>query len=167
MTIRVALIADLIEERWYSMDRYADELLSNLTILQNNSGYTQFEFALIRPKRFFPSLKGKLGAILTLITRYLFYPLFLAGKKADIYHILDHSYAHLIKVLPFSRTIITCHDLAPLALNEQIHSLTFRLWMKSINLLSKARFVLTDSCYTFNDLQKFLNIKKQNIKVVH
>ena len=29
----------------------------------------------------------------------------------DLFHIVDHSYAHLARELPPSRTIITCHDL--------------------------------------------------------
>ena len=29
----------------------------------------------------------------------------------DVFHIVDHSYAHLVRVLPADRTIVTCNDL--------------------------------------------------------
>ena len=32
------------------------------------------------------------------------------ASKFDVFHIVDHSYAHLIRALPADRTLITCHD---------------------------------------------------------
>src|SRR5213079_1224597 len=34
----------------------------------------------------------------------------LAGRF-DVYHVVDHSYAHLVHALPADRTLVTCHDL--------------------------------------------------------
>jgi len=48
-----------------------------------------------------------------LLNRFWDYPRHLArkGREFDLYHIVDHSYGHLIHQLPAERTIITCHDI--------------------------------------------------------
>lgn len=33
------------------------------------------------------------------------------GTGADVYHVIDHSYAHLALALPRGRTVVSCHDL--------------------------------------------------------
>ena len=40
------------------------------------------------------------------------YPRWLAprARDFDVFHIVDHSYAHLIRALPADRTIVTCND---------------------------------------------------------
>ncbi len=50
-----------------------------------------------------------------LLNRYWDYPRWLravdAGTRFDLLHIVDHSYAHLLHVLPAERTVVTCYDL--------------------------------------------------------
>lgn len=46
------------------------------------------------------------------LNRYFHYPAmlpWLAGRF-DIFHVIDHSYAHLVRALPAARTVVTCHD---------------------------------------------------------
>jgi glycosyltransferase involved in cell wall biosynthesis len=40
------------------------------------------------------------------------YPRWLAPRSGefDVFHVVDHSYAHLLRVLPADRTIVTCND---------------------------------------------------------
>jgi glycosyltransferase involved in cell wall biosynthesis len=47
------------------------------------------------------------------LNRFWDYPRYLRGNSAafDVFHIVDHSYAQLVHVLPPERTIVTCHDL--------------------------------------------------------
>ncbi len=47
------------------------------------------------------------------LNRYAWYPLRLrrVQNNFDVFHIVDHSYAHLVNYLPAARTIVTCHDL--------------------------------------------------------
>ena len=47
------------------------------------------------------------------LNRYLNYPIWLRGEREryDLFHIIDHSYAHLANYLPPEKTIVTCHDL--------------------------------------------------------
>ena len=50
-----------------------------------------------------------------LLNRYLDYPRWLRRERAadrfDLFHIVDHSYAHLVHGLPAGRSVVTCHDL--------------------------------------------------------
>jgi len=35
-----------------------------------------------------------------------------AGRRnGDLFHIVDHGFAHLARCLPHDRTVVTCHDL--------------------------------------------------------
>src|SRR5207302_2709513 len=41
------------------------------------------------------------------------YPRWLGSRVVgfDLFHVIDHSYAHLVHALPAGRAIVTCHDL--------------------------------------------------------
>src|ERR1700751_6083303 len=49
----------------------------------------------------------------------------------DVFHIVDHSYAHLVQELAGARTVVTCHDLdafrSLLASGAERRSLPFRM----------------------------------------
>lgn len=48
-----------------------------------------------------------------LLNRFWDYPRWLRRQvdQFDLFHVVDHSYAHLVHQLPPGRTIVTCHDL--------------------------------------------------------
>lgn len=48
-----------------------------------------------------------------MINRFVDYPARLRARAQDfdLFHVVDHSYGHLIQELPASRTVVTCHDL--------------------------------------------------------
>lgn len=110
--IRVAIVADLPEEGWPSMDLVAEMLLTHLGPAVG-----------VTPLRIQPPFVPRLGRFLRassappvldrLINRFHDYPKWLraAAPDVDIYHIVDHSYAHLAHVLPAGRTVVTCHDI--------------------------------------------------------
>jgi len=46
------------------------------------------------------------------LNRFWDYPRSLGRAAAlDVFHVVDHSYAHLVHSLPADRTVVTCHDL--------------------------------------------------------
>jgi len=47
------------------------------------------------------------------LNRFLDYPRSIRslGAHHDVFHVVDHSYAHLVHALPPERTVVTCHDL--------------------------------------------------------
>lgn len=111
--LRLAVIADLAEENWPSMDLVAEMLAAHL----HSRHAAQFQTELLRPpmkRRFSGSGEGKLGRnIDRLCNRMYDYPRWLrsCSHAYDRFHIADHSYAHLVHVLPPERTAVTCHDL--------------------------------------------------------
>jgi glycosyltransferase involved in cell wall biosynthesis len=114
-TLRVGVVCDYLEEGWPSMDLAGDMLLSGLS---NLSG--------IAASRLRPRFRRRLLAVPVigghsfarntdrLVNRTYDYPKWLrvaARAGYDVFHIVDHSYAHLVSDLPPQRTVVTCHDL--------------------------------------------------------
>ncbi|MDI6739180.1 MAG: glycosyltransferase family 1 protein [Candidatus Edwardsbacteria bacterium] len=111
-----------------------------------------------------------LAALRVYWNRHLFYPSRLKKTSADLYHILDHSYAHLLSKLPPERTIITCHDLMPLMVEGYEKSwggkLSIASFRHSVSYLYKARHVIADSEATKKALGDILGLADKNITVV-
>ncbi|MGZ5146196.1 MAG: glycosyltransferase family 4 protein [Burkholderiales bacterium] len=103
--IRVAVLCDFLEENWPSMDLVGNMLFDQLS-------RTEF----VDPERIRPAMKfrgQRPGRWARFCGRFMQYPK-LARRMAgefDIFHIVDHSYAHLVHDLPPDRAIVTCHDL--------------------------------------------------------
>lgn len=135
--MKVTLFRDLPSESWWSMERYADELERALRAI----GVKVRRFVLPRPG---PRLRGRANAWLNLAWRYTAYTRAARGQQGDVNHILDHSYAHLLEGLEAHRTVVTCHDIAPLAQNEG-RGLTRRLWEAAFRQMQNASQIITIS----------------------
>jgi glycosyltransferase involved in cell wall biosynthesis len=102
----------MLEEGWPSMDLVAEMLLTHL----GRPGGA-FQPVLLRAGlhqrlgRFFSS-NGQPPTIDRIINRFYDYPRWLRARTsaADVFHLLDHSYAHLVDELPRGRVVVTCHD---------------------------------------------------------
>jgi glycosyltransferase involved in cell wall biosynthesis len=114
--LRLAIVADFLEEGWPSMDLIADMLLDRLRREHAHA----IDATLIRPpmpRRLtrIPSIAAKRRAagFDRIVSRIWDYPRLLAAQAGafDLFHIVDHSYAHLVHRLPAERTLVTCHDL--------------------------------------------------------
>jgi len=112
---RIAVVADLAEERWHSMDLVAEILMLGL---QSPSGRiidaTQIRPAMVRRLTRVPGL-GRLSHAASadrIINRVWDYRRALSAQADDfdLFHIVDHSYAHLVTVLPRDRSLVMCHD---------------------------------------------------------
>jgi len=105
--IRVAVICDFVEERWPSMDLVGNMLHASLAAEWRGGNAT-----LLRPRMPFTSGSHP-HKISRLFGRFLYYPRELRRIRDnfDIFHITDHSYAHLAHELPGERTVVTCHDI--------------------------------------------------------
>jgi glycosyltransferase involved in cell wall biosynthesis len=112
---RVAILSDLREEGWHAMDLVAEMLLLNLRAPEARA----VDATEVRP-RLTPRLTRVpfWGASATadtadrILNRIWDYPRWLGPQIADydLFHIVDHSYAHLARLLPPGRTVISCHD---------------------------------------------------------
>lgn len=110
--LTVGVVADYADEGWPSMDLAAELLDAGL-----RAHAPGFEPALLRPqmpRAFRRVLGGRAGLNADrLAARHLAYPRWLRrhARGIDLYHVADHSYAHLVHALPAERTVVTCHDL--------------------------------------------------------
>jgi glycosyltransferase involved in cell wall biosynthesis len=113
---RVAILADFREEGWRSMDLAADALAERLAAEHSH----EFEIEIIRPR--FVGARGAahwkpparaLGNAIRAFNRFVVYPSALrkSRDRFDLFHLVDHSYGHLMLELPRGRCVVTCHDL--------------------------------------------------------
>ena len=109
-TIRVAVVADMLEESWPSMDLVAEMLMDGL------SREPGIEPRLIRapltPRLGRLRRSNRLLTIDRIVNRYWDYGRWLRSHlpAADVHHIVDHSYAHLADGLPAGKVVVSCHD---------------------------------------------------------
>jgi glycosyltransferase involved in cell wall biosynthesis len=98
------------------MDLVADMLLQTLRT-EHSTEVTPVELRPRMRRRFAgsPLLSGSRHARTAdrLVGRFVDYPLWLRShaRDAGVFHLVDHSYAHLVHALPAARTVVTCHDL--------------------------------------------------------
>jgi glycosyltransferase involved in cell wall biosynthesis len=100
----------MLEERWHSMDLVTEMLHGHLDPARVDA------FLLRPPLRLRLSrIAGVNGRLLTsdrIINRFWDYPRWLRGHRdgADVFHVIDHSYAYVTRELPVGRIVVTCHD---------------------------------------------------------
>ncbi|MEO6239606.1 MAG: glycosyltransferase family 1 protein [Vicinamibacterales bacterium] len=172
--LRVAVIADYAEERWPSMDLVAAMLMSHLGAEHRDS----VDATLIRPPM--PLRLSRLGAtgdgppraVDRILARLVDYPRALASLPPfDVYHLVDHSYSHLVHELPRARALVTCHDLdtfrSVLQPDEEPRSWAFR-WMtrRILSGLRLAAHVGCDSSATRMALVRLADFPEDRLSVI-
>jgi len=112
--LRVAVIADFLEEGWPSMDCVAESLAASL----GAGARPDLGAELVRPRFLGSSLRRRAQgerafAGARLCNRFAVYPAWIMRNREwfDLFHIPDHSYRHLIHHLPRARCVVPCHDL--------------------------------------------------------
>jgi glycosyltransferase involved in cell wall biosynthesis len=112
--VRVGIVCDYEEEEWPSMELAAELLALGL------DRYAARELECERLQPAMPRIARRLDSRARLarnadryVGRYVFYPRWLKPHRwrFHLFHVVDHSYAHLVHVLPPERTVVTCHDL--------------------------------------------------------
>ncbi|HKZ04809.1 MAG TPA: glycosyltransferase family 1 protein [Methylomirabilota bacterium] len=106
--------------------------------------------------------------------RYVGYPAWAAAQRADVYHVVDHGNAQLLWRLPRKRTVVTCHDLYPVALARGHLTVPgapsrMRMLPTALRLLAlrRAGAVLTVSHHTASECVRYLGIPASRVRVVH
>lgn len=174
--IQVAIIADYREEGWPSMDLVADMLLLHL---QRRHG-DAVRPTLIRPnmpRRLsrlpFIGSHRRLSVVDRVIARQWDYARVLRRARGafDVYHVIDHTYAHLTHVLPADRTIVTCHDIdafrSILLPEDEPRSVPYRRMARRIlNGLHRAARVACDSAATRDALESLAGIPPSRLTVI-
>jgi glycosyltransferase involved in cell wall biosynthesis len=110
--LRVGVVCDYREEEWPSMELVAGMVMDGV---RADASLGAVELRPRMPRPFGRRLgAGRLALNADrVVGRYLAYPRWLRRRvaDADVFHVIDHSYAHLVHALPAGRTVVTCHDL--------------------------------------------------------
>ncbi len=168
-TRSILLLRDFREDQRISMEVYGDHLLAALRA-QEVEG---MQFADYRPQLAPLTKQLPDRANLRMRTaRYLDYPRQVRGLRADLYHVLDHGYAHLMQVLPPARTLVTVHDLIPiLAGRGLIDGLKKhrRSWLAewTARFYAKAAHLIAISENTKRDLIEYCGCSEERISVIY
>jgi len=98
------------------MDRVAEMLLCNLRVHEPwRVDASEVRFPMMWRLTRLPLVGGTVTARTAdrILNRVWDYPRQLGSRTAefDLFHIIDHSYAHLATRLPAGRSLVTCHDL--------------------------------------------------------
>jgi glycosyltransferase involved in cell wall biosynthesis len=172
---RVAIVCDLREENWHSMNLVAEMLLKDLS-----ADYSE-EFT---PTRVCPPMQrifardgvdsGLLFNADRLFNRFWTYPRHVVRLRQDfdLFHVVDHSYAQLVHQLPAERTIITCHDLDTfrclLNPDGETRSWPYRMMTKRVlEGFMKAARVTCDSFSTRDELLSHGLLPPESVEVIY
>ena len=146
------------------MEVYADALFDALRATSPPGARVE-QF---RPANPFP--RQWTGPWLDRMARYCSYPLQARRHQRAINHIIDHGYAHLLMALDPRRTVITVHDLIPIAANRgKIPGLRrYRPLLSEFSgrFLRKARWLIAVSQQTKTDLIELGSVPDYKIRVI-
>jgi glycosyltransferase involved in cell wall biosynthesis len=121
---RLAVVCDFPEEGWHSMDLCGEMLIRELHGL-GRGPETMPQRRGVRAERVCPPFRHCCGRLPVLgrsrtafnadrlLNRFWTFPRHLRARQGefDLYHVCDHSYAHLVHALPAGQTGVYCHDL--------------------------------------------------------
>lgn len=153
----------------FSMDVYADGLVSGfktvcphwqLVELAPNSIDRQSSSITVRLQKTYERLWQ--------------FPSRVQQQPADIYHIIDHSDAHIIRWIKRKGTpvVVTCHDLINYFYPQNLEGsvrlpfVSDHLWRSAVEAMAEADAIVAVSTMTATDIKKMLNIDAQRIFVV-
>jgi len=181
---RVLLVPDLPLDRAAAMDKYAHRLhdwlesgdpgfdvrlaahIGELTRDEGSDGrgsgsYTRWWNQPIDPSRMI--LPGPLRGPQGFTARYLFYPRRLRreAKRANVVHVLDHAYAHMLTSARRRPLVVTVHDLMPVIVLRSptggiAESLRNRLLRRTLKALRQADSYLVGSEWLRRELATWL-----------
>ena len=171
----IAVIHDMAEEGWPSMDQMGHLLTSRLPVVAPGLAVTPVQHRMTRV--FSPGPLGRVRPLFSadrVLNRMVLYPRKVkraAGTRFDIYHIVDHSYAQLALELPAGRTIVSCHDIdtfrSLVEPEEDPRNPLFNLMTRRIAAgLRSAALVVCVSQAAHDDLVRFKLADPSRLRVV-
>ena len=158
----VSILPSHPNEGWVSMNRYWE------AVDRGSREYSGTEFQLRCPLKFAGICSPQTGKLRLAWQKKIVYPLktrFTA--TSGVAHILDHSYAFLLKYLPRNvRTIVTVHDLLPLREPDGLSNQAIARFRERVEWVKKADQILSDSEATSRDLVELIGADVRKIRVL-
>ena len=175
-SISLAVIHDMPEEGWSSMDQMGQLVASRVPMHSGQIRTTVIRHHLVRIASRMPLGHHRREALFAdrVLNRMVLYPRRIRREvngRYNLYHIVDHSYAQLVHELPAASTVVTCHDvdtfrcLASPA--EEIRSRPFRaMTHRILSGLRRAACVICGSQATRDDLVRLGLVAEERTRVV-
>lgn len=145
-----------------SMDIYADNLKAMLQVQPAAPTVESFPAVAQRAK----------SRLARYLDRYVVYQGEAWAKKADVHHILDHSYGHLGFGLDPRRTVVTFHDAILLKIHagelpdDGVPRTAYYGHLLSLVAIRRAARVITDSASAACELLRFVDYPSERVRVI-
>ncbi|HYM15526.1 MAG TPA: glycosyltransferase family 1 protein [Dehalococcoidia bacterium] len=162
---RVLLLRDVPQRRLRSMERLADEIERGM------DGRPGLRMTAMTVNESAIAARAGLGRLDSYAARFVRYPLAASRRRADVYHIIDHGYAHLAALLPAPRVVTSCHDLMLLRAAEGSagfapHRISLARFRWSVSFLRRTARVVVPTHATRGDVERLLGVAPGRISVV-
>ena len=156
----------------FSMDVYADNLIAGLKTV-----HPDWEIIEIAPEPWSDDLENLWHSgnpLKKYYERFYNHPRTVNQLDADLFHIIDHTNAHVAYGLKKSgkSVVVTCHDLVqyvyPEILKNQSRfpALSMAVWQHSVRGIAAADGAIAISSNTAQDVTKWLNVEPAKVSVV-
>ncbi len=164
--MRVAIVRTMPD---FSMEVYADGVISGLRTVRPN-----WEIVDLKPQPIDRKSQSPILRVQKFYERFWRFPQLVKHQVADVYHILDHSEAHItygLKKLG-KPVAVTCHDLINFYYKDNLQGsvtlpfLSHNMWLHAVKGMKSADSVVTVSSMTAKDATKILDIEPARISVV-
>ncbi len=170
--MKIALLRPLPDPARWSMDLYLQELMRSLGPLMKDGRLILFpsesDFASWQT-----DLSRKNGKRRRYWQQYVEYGTRLRHLKADLFHITDHGYAHLIPFLRNRKVIVTFHDALLPNLDEGRLPVRTRpakaIWAQrySLHCMRRAAGIIAVSEFSKKEFLKYCSVPDERVAVVH
>lgn len=172
--LSVAIIADLAEERWPSMDLVAQMIHDHLALRPGQVHVDLIKPTMRRRLSGPATFAGRFYNFDRLCNRFWDYPRALRRlrDRYDVFHVIDQSYAQLVHELPAARTIVTCNDLdvfrSVLDSNASGRPFWFRVMTRRVlSGFRKAAFICCISDATRKELEWKALVPPERVMTLH
>ena len=153
----------------FSMDVYADGLISGFQTV-----CPSWQVVELAPNSVDRRSRSTAIRLQKTYERFWQFPRRVQQQPADIYHIIDHSDAHIIRWIKRKGkpVVVTCHDLINYFYPQNLEGsvrlplVSDRLWRSAVKTMAEADAIVAVSTMTANDIKKILNIDAERIFVV-
>lgn len=153
----------------FSMDVYADGLISGFQTLQLDWEISQFS-----PQPVDRHSRSIIVRSQKSYERFWRFPHCVSQQPADIFHVIDHSEAHLVRWLKQrgKKVIVTCHDLinffyrSNLKESVRLPFISDNLWIRSVQSMKYADHIVSVSQTTATSMVELLKLSPEKISVI-
>jgi glycosyltransferase involved in cell wall biosynthesis len=152
----------------FSMDVYANGLISGFKTVRPNWQITE-----LAPHAFDRHSRSLMVRAQKSYERFWRFPRTVQHQSADVYHIIDHSDAHIVRWLrrKGKPVVVTCHDLINFLYPENLKTsvrlpiISDSLWRSAVQSMQYADAIVAVSSATAKDIVEILNIEESRIVV--